>query len=173
MSGGSGNYVKGALALGWVGGEAPVESMGTFATVVSTGANVPAYQGIVGAAPRTLIRLCEFISAVSSVTPTFTIYRTITGQAAIAQQLFSVNVTSGVVQATSIQATSNAGLGATTTFNLQQPTAALGIGSTSVLAAVTNYPIYLFPGDALVVSGVNTAAAAQFRTWWAIAEYPA
>lgn len=169
----SGLYQEGALAVSVTGGEAALEAMGSFATQAATGANVAAYQGIVGVAPRTLIRLCQFVSGISSVTPTFRLFRTIAGQVAIAQQCASINVSIGAVQAICIGNSTDAALVGAQVTVLQQQTGALANGSGQALVTNAQFPLYLFPGDALVVSGVDTAAAAQMKSWWAFGEYVA
>ena len=162
---------RGALPVGFIAGEAPVESMGSFPTQAASGSGLTAYQGIVGVAPRTLVRLSLFLSAVASTLPSFVLYRGISGHTPISQAMMCINRPSAAVQAQCIGAGTIVGVAGTAVGTLQAEVTGFSLGSTVSLVSNSQFPLYLFPGDALVCTGIIAAGTAQMKTWWGIAEY--
>lgn len=179
--------VEGALAIGFRFGEAPAEFMAYFPTQVAGGIGVTGYSGVVGRAPRTLVRdATQWIPSAAGSSAIFRLIRGITGAAAIAQQFASTNVNAAAPQAQCISGADASVLGGTQSteirgFDPNPPSGAFFIGPTffelqavfsSSVPNIGIYPIYLFPGDALVCFGVRpVTAAAQFKFAANIAEY--
>ena len=183
----NGIAVKGAESLGWTGGEAPAEFTGFLPNQAASGAGVTCYAGIVGRAARTLVlNAGQWITAAGTVN--ISLARGITGQAAIGQALGCINasgiapsaqcisgadasVLGGVIkplQAFDPGSVFNPGVGSF--FQLYQ---FIGGGGTTVTQHLPNFPIYLFPGDAIIGLSTRATTAAAFRFLVTIAEYAA
>lgn len=167
----SGSYQRGALATA-INGLAPVEAMGQSPFEVAGGVGVTSYAGVLGVAPRTLIRMAEVLANVASTAVAFFVARGITGQTVITNFLTPINTASGVPQTQCIGGPTTAVLGGTI-GKIFNGVSLLGAGGAILLFSNTSgLPIFLFPGDAFYVTGTVAAGTAQTMLWTAVAEFP-
>lgn len=166
----SGTYARGALGT-VLNGIAPVEAMGQSPFEVAGGAGQTSYAGVLGVAPRTLVRMAQVIANVASTAVAFFVARGITGHTVIANYLTPIN-TATDAQAQCIGGPSTAVLGGTI-GKIFNGVSLLGVGGAILLFSNTSgLAIDLFPGDAFYVTGTVAAGVAQTMFWGAIAEFP-
>lgn len=166
----SGSYQRGALATA-INGLAPMEAIGQSPFQVAGGAGQTSYAGVLGVAPRTLIRMAEVIANVASTAVAFFIARQITGHTVVTNFLTPINVATGAPQAQCIGGGSTAVLGGTI-GKIFNGVSLIGAGGAILLFQNNGaLPVYLFPGDAFYVAGTVAAGTAQTMFWGAVAEF--
>lgn len=166
----SGSYARGALGT-VLNGIGPVESMGQSPFEVAGGAGQTSYAGILGVAPRTVVRMIEVLTNVASTSVAVFLARAITGHTVITNFLVPINTATGAVQAQCIGGPSTAVLGGTI-GKLFNGVSVLGVGGALLLISNTaGLPIFLFPGDALYVTGTVAAGVAQTMLFTAVGEF--
>ena len=159
--------LTGGFGAGIMGGEAPVEATGQFPVQAASSATATAYVGVIGVAPRTLVRFGALVFAASGSTGSMgiSLYRAITGAADIAQALVTIN-SQRSVQAQCIGGGDASVLGASSIGVIEDVPSNLTFSFNQSLRYnganfANSAPFHLYPGDAFVATATRVGGTSQ------------